>query len=154
MLALSPFHHSLNYSSASIFGRAHLVTSEEEKLYAMKLITDTLIPSRWENSRNPPFKAELQSTAILRVTVENASAKIRDGSASEDRKDERNADVRGKVWTGVVPTWIAAGEPVPARANVVDVPEHVRDVVSAFNAGEKRAVEMAQDVDKKKKGED
>ena len=152
VMALSPFHHSLNYSSASIFGYATPVTEQEEKIFAMRLITNSLIPDRWENSRNPPFPAELQSTAILKVTVENASAKIRTGSATEDRKDEKDEEVRGKIWTGVVPTWIAAGEPIPAAANKVGVPAHVKDLVSEWNkGGNEKALSAAVETEKKKK---
>lgn len=62
----------------------------------------------------------MTSTAILRVRVESASAKLRIGGPSEDRGDRKNEEVRARVWTGVVPAWVQWGEPVPANENQVN----------------------------------
>jgi len=70
----------------------------------MKLITDNLLPERWEKSRTPPSAAELKSTSILRVRVSSASAKIRVGGPSEDRADLKNTQLVRDTWTGVVRT--------------------------------------------------
>ena len=142
VLALSPFHHSLNYRSVVLHGYATQVTDEQEKLYGMELITNTMVPKRWENSRSQPLKTEMQSTSILKVTIQTASAKVRVGGPSEDRKDEKDENIRGKIWTGVVPVWTAYGEPVAADANRVSLPQHVKDFVSVGNTdGEKMAKE-------------
>jgi nitroimidazol reductase NimA-like FMN-containing flavoprotein (pyridoxamine 5'-phosphate oxidase superfamily) len=69
VLSLTPFHNSCNYRSAIVYGYASLVEEEEEALYAMKKITDNLIPQRWEKSRTPPTSAELKSTSILRIKI-------------------------------------------------------------------------------------
>jgi nitroimidazol reductase NimA-like FMN-containing flavoprotein (pyridoxamine 5'-phosphate oxidase superfamily) len=71
VLSLTPFHNSCNYRSAVVYGYASIVDDADEALYAMKLITDNLIPQRWEKSRTPPTSAELKSTSILKVRVES-----------------------------------------------------------------------------------
>lgn len=126
VLALTPNHHSCNYRSAVVFGYATLVTDEAEKLYAMELITNNMIPARWANSRIPPNKTEMTSTSILRIRISHASAKVRDGGPSEDRHDLKDEALKRRVWTGVVPSWTQWGEPIPAKANMVeDTPDHV-----------------------------
>lgn len=117
MLSLTPFHNSCNYRSAVVYGYASLVDDADEALYAMKLITDNLLPQRWEKSRTPPTQAELKSTSILRVKVQSASAKIRVGGPSEDRADLKNDQLVKSTWTGVVPYWGTWGEPIDGKEN-------------------------------------
>ena len=134
VLAYTPFHHSMNYRSAVLHGFASPVTEAEEKLWAMQLITNGVLSGRWENSRVPPMKVELQSTQILKVRVVSASAKIRTGGPSEDRKDLKDEEMRKRVWTGVVPVWETWGSPVSAKENMVErVPEHVLRATDAAN---------------------
>jgi len=71
VLSLTPFHNSCNYRSAIVYGYAELVEDADEALYAMKAITDNMLPERWEKSRVPPSSAELKSTSILRVRIES-----------------------------------------------------------------------------------
>lgn len=80
-------------------------------------ITDNMLPSRWNKSRNPPTPAELKSTSILRVKISSASAKVRTGGPSDDRKDLKDEALRESVWTGVVPCWLEWGEPVSGKDN-------------------------------------
>ncbi|PSN67924.1 5-nitroimidazole antibiotic resistance protein [Corynespora cassiicola Philippines] len=129
VLALAPFHNSCNYRSAVVYGYATLVTDEAERLYAMHKITDNLLPERWAKSRNPPTKAELQSTSILRVKVSSASAKVRLGGPSDERADLKNEELRKNVWTGVVPVWLQWGEPIPGEDNG---PEEVEDYIERW----------------------
>lgn len=117
VLALAPFHNSCNYRSAIAYGYATLVTDEAEALYAMERITDNIIPGRWAKSRNPPTKAELSSTSILKVRIESASAKVRDGGPSEDRADLKDKALVDATWTGVVPYWGTWGQPVEGKEN-------------------------------------
>lgn len=119
ILSLTPFSHSSAYRSAVIHGYAVEITSEAEKSFAMHRITNGLIPQRWENSRSPPTKSELISTGILRVRVVSASAKINVGGPSDERKDLRNEELVGRVWTGVVPVYERLGTPVEAPGNKV-----------------------------------
>lgn len=117
VLALAPFHNSCNYTSVVVHGYATIVTSEKERLYALTRITDNLVPERWDNSRNPPTKAELTSTGVLKVDIESASAKVRVGGPSDDRADLKNDELLHRVWTGVIPCWTTIGDPVPSSYN-------------------------------------
>ncbi|MCJ1262014.1 hypothetical protein MMC22_001883 [Lobaria immixta] len=126
VLSLTPNSHSYNYRSAVLFGHAKVVTEVEEKIWAMKLITESVVPGRWENTRVPPDGAEMSSTSILRVKIVSGSGKIRDGGPGDDKKDLERPDVTGRVWTGVVPVWETIGEPVAGETNrTKEVPEHV-----------------------------
>lgn len=79
MLTLTPNSHNYNYRSAVLHGVATLVTDTAEKLWAMELITNSVCPGRWHNSRVPPDAAEMSSTQIMRMRVESGSAKFREG---------------------------------------------------------------------------
>lgn len=134
ILALSAFTHSCNYRSASLFGHANHVTDEAEKMWALRLITNTLIPGRWQQTRQPPNAAELVQTQILRVRVQSGSAKIRAGPPADDQVDLEDDDVRARVWSGYIPLVEQLHEPVPSAYNrVKEVPQHVKDCRDAFN---------------------
>lgn len=134
VLALTPFHNSCNYSSAVVHGYASVVQSEPERLYALTRITDNLVPERWDQSRNPPTKAEMTSTGVLRVDIASASAKVRVGGPGDDRHDLKNDSIINSVWTGVVPCWTQYGEPVPSDYNKVKkVPRYLRQFVEDSN---------------------
>lgn len=125
-LALAPFNHSCNYRSAILHGYANVVTDEDERNWALRLITDNLISDRWDNSRVPATKAELQVTWVLRVNIVSASAKINTGPASDDRKDLENDDVTSRVWAGVLPVWEHIGPPIESKTNKVrSTPEYL-----------------------------
>jgi len=146
VLALTPNAHSYNYRSATLFGHATVVTDPEEKLYAMELMTNGVVPGRWRNSRVPPSGKELASTAVLRVRVRSGSAKLRAGSCSDDACDLEDEGVVGRVWAGVVPVYQVVGEPVAAPYNrVAEVPEYVGEFVEEGNkVAKERAVEAAR----------
>lgn len=134
VLSLTPNSHSYNYRSAVLHGYAKLVTDEQEKLWAMELITNSVVPNRWSNTRVPPDRAEMTSTVILKVKVVDGSGKIRDGGVSDERKDTGNEEVSNRVWTGVVPVWEAFGQPIPSPENkITEVPEHISAYVARMN---------------------
>ncbi|KAF3925476.1 hypothetical protein ABW21_db0209438 [Orbilia brochopaga] len=138
VLSLTPNSHSMNYRSAIIFGTVELVTKFDEKLYAMELITDGVLPGRYDHTRVPPDNAEMQSTQILKVTIDHASAKIRTGQPGDYEKDMKRDDVREKVWTGIIPVYQAFGEPQPSSYNrVKDVPEYITKYVKETGETEK-----------------
>lgn len=138
----TPYSHSYNYRSAVLHGTATPVTDSEEKLYAMKLVTEHVLPGRWAGSRVPPLKAELDSTGILKVKITSASAKVRTGPPNDAKADLEDGDVTKRVWTGVVPTWTAYGEPVPT-GTVDRVPEYVRDAAEGRTKAGKKTAEEA-----------
>jgi len=134
VLALSGFHHSMNYRSATLFGYANIVTDPEEVLYAMKIITDKVVTDRWENTRLPPTKADITSTGILRVTIKTGSGKVRDNPPNDDKEDMENPDLLQRVWTGFVPVTETFGEPVPSVYNQVkELPEYLSQYRDGYN---------------------
>jgi nitroimidazol reductase NimA-like FMN-containing flavoprotein (pyridoxamine 5'-phosphate oxidase superfamily) len=106
VLARSAFHHSMNYRSAVVMGRATPVAGEEKER-ALLAISEHVAPGRWDESRRPS-PVELRQTAVLRLTIDDASAKSRSGGPIDDEED-----VALPVWAGVLPCALAWGEPVP-----------------------------------------
>ena len=106
VLARSAFHHSMNYRSVVLFGRATPVTGDEKKK-ALFAISEHLVPGRWDEVR-APNDLELRQTSVLRLIVEEASAKARSGGPIDDEED-----LALPVWAGVVPCSPVWGEPVP-----------------------------------------
>ncbi|OCT53225.1 flavin-nucleotide-binding protein [Cladophialophora carrionii] len=140
VLSLTPNSHSYNYRSAVLQGYAKPVESDEEKLYAMRLITNKVVDGRWENTRVPPDNVEMTSTTILRVKVETGSGKIRQGGPHDEAKDEKRDDIIEKVWTGVVPVYEAFDTPIPSTTNKVrQVPSYLDAYVSQTNSGNRQA---------------
>ena len=107
VLARSAFHHSMNYRSAVVFGRAVRVGGDEA-VVGLKAISDHLRPGRWDEVR-PPNRVELRQTSVLRLDVEEASAKTRTGGPVDEPED-----LALDVWAGVIPCELAWGTPVPA----------------------------------------
>jgi len=104
VLARSAFHHSMNYRSAVCFGTAYKIEGEE-KLHALKVISDHILKDRWEESRQPLPK-ELKATTVLCLTIDQASAKIRTGPPGDDKPDYELP-----IWAGVVPCTQVWGKP-------------------------------------------
>ena len=111
VLAKSAFHHSMNYESVVIFGKAKKIESGHEKLEALKAFSDHLIPGRWEEVRLPNEK-EMKATMVLKLEVDDSSAKIRTGGPVEDKADEQLP-----IWSGVLPIQTHYEQPVPAEKN-------------------------------------
>jgi uncharacterized protein len=105
VLARSAFHHSVNYRSVVIFGRAELVAEKEAKLAALFAFSEHVIPGRWDDVRQPTDQ-ELKATTVLRLPLIEASAKVRTGPPIDDEEDYAL-----NVWAGVLPLKIVAGEP-------------------------------------------
>jgi len=145
VLALTPFNSSCNYRSAVVHGWANIVTDPKEREYALELITNNILTDQWRYSRVPPSEAELKSTGVLRVEIVSASAKVRASTVGNDRSDLTNEQVVGKVWTGVVPSWITYGEPIPGAENqVAAAPSYIRDWIQKQNReGEEYARRVA-----------
>lgn len=133
VLSLTPFSHSYNYRSAILHGYASLVTDEAEKKYALELITNSVVPDRWDNTRVPADGGEMSSTAVLKVRVVDGSGKTRTGGPNDEKKDTENDEVTGRVWTGVVPVWETFGQPVPGPGNKVSLPKHVESFIARQN---------------------
>ena len=107
VLARSAFHHSLNYRSVVMLGRARLVSAPAERLEALRIITNHLVPGRWEEVREPN-DLELKQTVVLALPLEEVSAKVRVGPPVDDEEDYASP-----VWAGVVPIHTQLGDPIP-----------------------------------------
>ncbi|KAL9103795.1 MAG: hypothetical protein Q9163_001204 [Psora crenata] len=134
VLSLTPNSHSYNYRSAMLFGYGSLVDDPEEKVYAMRLVTDSVVAGRWDQTRTPPDGAEMASTTILKVSVVNGSGKIRVGGPGDEKKDTEREDITSRIWTGVLPMWETFGEPIAGGAGrSKGVPRHVVDYRNRTN---------------------
>jgi uncharacterized protein len=106
VLARSAFHHSMNYRSAVVFGRATPIDDPDEKLAALRALSDHMIPGRWEDVREPN-EQELQQTTVLSLPLTEASAKVRTGPPLDDEEDY---DL--PIWAGVIPLRMVANSPL------------------------------------------
>lgn len=139
VLSLTPNSHSYNYQSAVLQGYAKPVETDEEKVFAMELITNKVLPQRWQNTRIPPDKVEMTSTMILKVTIETGSGKIRAGEPHDEDKDLTREELTTSTWTGVVPVWETFGEPIPSASNkVIKVPDYINSFVEEASASNKQ----------------
>ncbi len=122
VLARSAFNHSVNYRSAVVFGTGVSVDDVDEKMRVLERFTDKIIPGRWADLRATTEK-EMAATAVVAVTIESASAKVRTGGPIDF--DE---DMTETVWAGVVPIHEQLGAPEPDPANHADtsLPEYLK----------------------------
>ena len=107
VLARSALHHSVNYESAVIFGKAYPIEEREAKLEALKCISDQVLKGRWEEVRQPADN-ELKATQVLGISLDEASSKIRAEGVKDEAKDYELA-----VWAGLVPIQKRYGSPEP-----------------------------------------
>ncbi|MEO3888506.1 pyridoxamine 5'-phosphate oxidase family protein [Nonomuraea sp. B5E05] len=107
VLARSIFNHSFNYRSAIIYGRPRLVTDPDERMEALRALSEQLAPGQWDYARLPSRK-ELAATAVLALSLEEASVKIRRGAPKDEPEDYELP-----VWAGLVPLVTSWGEPEP-----------------------------------------
>ena len=123
VLAASAFHHSVNYRSVVLFGKATEVLNDEKKAEILKTYTNRYVPGRWEEVR-PVNEGELKATMVLGFDIQKASLKVRDAPPSFDPKDYRPG-----LWTGVIPTKMSWGNPVPDpnREYEVSYPDYFKD---------------------------
>ncbi|KAK0673010.1 hypothetical protein QBC41DRAFT_152564 [Cercophora samala] len=144
LLSLTPFSHGYNFRSAVLFGHATIVTDTAEKLYAMELITNKVVPNRWNESRSPPTAGEMAATAVMKVKIDTGSAKVRTGPPKDDKGDLENEEVRDKVWVGTVPVYTVIGEPKVAEYNLVkEVPKTLVEWRAEANQDAKEYAELA-----------
>jgi uncharacterized protein len=122
VLARSAFHHSMNYRSVVAFGTARSIQEPAPKIEALRIISEHLMPGRWEDVRGPSDQ-ELKATKVLEFSIDEASAKVRSGPAMDDEDDYKLP-----VWAGVLPLAMQYQVPIPdARlADGIELPDYVR----------------------------
>jgi len=107
VLARSAFHHSMNYRSVVVLGKAALVTDPVVKMNALHAFVDHVVPGRWDEVRQPTEK-ELRGTHVLALPLDEVSAKVRTGPPIDDEEDYALP-----IWAGVAPLRLEPGAPVP-----------------------------------------
>lgn len=107
VLARSAFHHSMNYRSVMVLGKAQTITDKQEKLAALRSITNHIVPGRWEEVRQPDDR-ELKATSVLALYLDEVSAKVRTGPPIDDEEDYTLP-----IWAGVVPVRCQVEVPLP-----------------------------------------
>lgn len=115
VLARSALHHSMNYRSVVIYGRFEAVTERAYKQRSLRAFIDGLYPGRWDTLR-PITDKELDATGLLRIALDEASAKVRDWGVKDDADD-----LDWPVWAGVVPLRTTTGEAVAEADSVLQV---------------------------------
>jgi nitroimidazol reductase NimA-like FMN-containing flavoprotein (pyridoxamine 5'-phosphate oxidase superfamily) len=106
VLARSVFNHSMNYRSVVILGKATLLEDRDEKLAALRILSEHILPGRWDDARQPN-QQELKATSVLRLPIEEFSAKVRTGPPIDDEED-----YAFPTWAGVIPLEMRAESPI------------------------------------------
>ncbi|HJL92439.1 MAG TPA: pyridoxamine 5'-phosphate oxidase family protein [Woeseiaceae bacterium] len=104
VLARSTFNSSMHYRSVTIFGKPKIILNDQEKLSAMKIISENTIPGRWDEVRDSHAK-EIKMTGVIELTIEDASAKISSGPP-----DDEIEDYKIPIWAGVLPITTKTGK--------------------------------------------
>lgn len=104
VFARSAFNSSMNYRSATVFGKPSLVEDYDEKVRCMRVISEHIMPGRWDELREP-LEREVKMTGVIALEIEAASAKISSGMP-----DDEDEDYEIPVWAGVLPLNLAFGE--------------------------------------------
>jgi uncharacterized protein len=130
--ARSHFHHSINYRSAVVFGESKEITDVVEKLRGMELLVEHITPGRWEEARKPN-DSEFVQTSVIRMKIEEASAKIRAEGPGEEPED-----LKLDYWGGVIPVRTVLGTPEPDAVNEpnIGVPQSIRASIAKWNESE------------------
>jgi len=125
VLARSAFHHSMNYRSVVVFGRATTIEDPVKKTAALFALSEHMIPSRWADVRKPNQR-ELEQTTVLSLPITEASAKVRTGPPLDD--DE---DYALDVWAGVIPLKLVAESPIadPRLPKQIEAPDYSQKFV-------------------------
>ncbi len=97
VFARSAFNSSMNYRSATVFGGPALLESRDEKLHAMRVISESTMPGRWDELRES-LEREIKMTGVISLQIESASAKISSGMP-----DDEDEDYDIPIWAGVLP---------------------------------------------------
>jgi hypothetical protein len=123
VLARSIFNHSMNYRSVAVLGTGTAIEDREEKLTALRLLSEHIIPGRWNEVRQPNEK-ELKATTIIGLPIQEFSAKVREGPVIDDEED-----YAFPVWAGVLPLNLVTGNPAndSKLAGEIAVPDYVKN---------------------------
>ena len=127
VLARSGLHHSVNYRSVTLFGSLKKIMDDSKKEKALEIFMEHMMKGRWDGIR-PMHQKELDRTLVAEMTIETASAKIRDVGVGDEPEDY-NLD----VWAGIVPVKQIVEYPISDEKlkEGIDIPKHVLDYYEA-----------------------
>ena len=127
VMARSLFNSSMNYRSAVIFGKGEIIKDHNERMAAFKSITDHIAPGRWDDARQPN-NSELKQTSVVRMPIDEASAKISVGPP-----DDEDEDYALDYWAGVIPINQTYGEPEsdPILQEGITIPGYLKNYCRA-----------------------
>jgi uncharacterized protein len=122
VLARSAFHHSMNYRSVVVLAKGTLIDQPEAKMEALRVITERLVPGRWDGVRQPTPQ-EMKGTTVISFSIAEASAKVRIGPPKDDAEDYALP-----TWAGVLPLSLTPGAPIADERNLpgVKLPDYIR----------------------------
>jgi uncharacterized protein len=122
VLARSAFHHSMNYRSVVVLAKGTLIDQPEAKMEALRVITERLVPGRWDGVRQPTPQ-EMKGTTVISFSIAEASAKVRIGPPKDDAEDYALP-----TWAGVLPLSLTPGAPIADERNLPEVklPDYIR----------------------------
>src|SRR5271163_1224748 len=121
VLARSVFNHSMNYRSVVILGTATLVSDPAEKLTALRALSEHILPQRWDDARQPNEK-ELKATSVLRLPINEFSAKVRVGPAEDNEED-----YAFPTWAGVIPLELTVGAAIRDDRCEQELPAYLKN---------------------------
>jgi nitroimidazol reductase NimA-like FMN-containing flavoprotein (pyridoxamine 5'-phosphate oxidase superfamily) len=123
VMARSLFNSSMNYRSAVIFGKGEIIKDHDERMAAFKSITDHIAPGRWDDARQPN-NSELKQTSVVRMPIDEASAKFSMGPP-----DDEDEDYALDYWAGVIPINQTYGEPEsdPILQEGITIPDYLKN---------------------------
>ncbi len=123
VMARSLFNSSMNYRSAVIFGKGEIIKDHDERMAAFKSITDHIAPGRWDDARQPN-NSELKQTSVVKMPIDEASAKISVGPP-----DDEDEDYALDYWAGVIPINQTYGEPEsdPILQESITIPDYLKN---------------------------
>ncbi len=121
VLARSVFNHSMNYRSVMILGTATPIDDPAEKLAALRALSEHIIPGRWDDSRQPNEK-ELKATSVLRLPINEFSAKVRVGPPVDDAEDYAFS-----TWAGVIPLEMNSSTPIRDERCKQELPAYLKN---------------------------
>jgi uncharacterized protein len=123
VMARSAFHHSANYRSVMVMGKARKVTGPDEKTLRLRNFVNGVYPGRWDMLR-PVTAKELKATTVMAMKLDEASAKVRKGQPIDDEEDYALP-----IWAGLIPVELKVLDPIsdPRNLEGVEAPRHVKD---------------------------
>lgn len=121
VVAKTAFHHSVNYRSVVIFAKGELVENQELKFEAFKALTEKMVPNSWDYLK-PMNRKEMDKTMAVRFSLEECSAKIRQGAPGHE-DDEMHLP----IWTGLIPIKPLRQSPIAdVHGSQIPLPDHLR----------------------------